>query len=687
MKSFSLRRWAALLLCSIVIIALQLPLPVRAADKYIECPSASISVLLDETGGATVTESWECYFGGDTISRYRRRYKNPDPDVCAMEVLDVSIDGEPMELLDAPDDSRPEGCAAVYQEDGKTMVEMYLRAYEESHSLEITYYISSMVILYNDIAEFHWDLTGDKESFDIDFLTAWIEIPHGTADRGLAFWANGVPEGSTFEAQYDADNLPYAFFLSTASIPKDQAVTVRFAMPLELFPAGSRIIEEDALDTLREQQHALMKPDTPEPEHPDNPVGPIEPEQPTEPEPGLFGKFTDFLEDADHLRADVMQIWSILAAALCMAPMVVYMLLSTPIEHFFRRYLLPRHLARERLKPWQAPDYYRTLPDQLTPAMVYQLMTVYPVKGEGKAIRKKGNPFSATILDLVERGVLHARRNEAGKEVYRVSPAAAEAELTPYEQAILELFTTAGADAADMTTEQITAYMREHYSWCKQQYQQFHTCVEEAFEAAGLTRLQHREGWSKKTVWIICICFGLFVAVGISYLLFPLAGLIVGAATGFVGGLFISAIHDSFHPDYYLLTQEGENRYALWKAYNRFLKDFTTLKERNLDDLTVWRKHLVYAAALGCSDQVIESLRVSMPETYGSFVSDPYLCSYNELYSSVCDIDDEGGYTIHSSSSSDSDWGDDGGSSDSDWGGCSDSGGGSDSGSDGSDFD
>ena len=686
MKSNSLRRWAALLLCGILIVALQLPLTVRAADKYVECPFADIYIMLDEAGGATVTERWDCYFGGDTISRYRRRYKNPAPAYCDMELLDITMDDEPVQILDAPDDSRPEGCAAVFQEDGKTIVEMYFRAFEEEHTFEISYYISNMVVLYNDIAEFHWDLTGDKESFDIAYLTAWIEIPHGTADRGLAFWANGVPEGSTFEAQYDAEGKPYAFLLTAGPIPKAKAATVRFAMPLELFPDGSRIIEEDALDTLMEQQHALMTPDNPD--NPDTPVNPDEPVPPTEPDTGFLGKFEDFLIGAGQLWADIIQVWSILAAVLCMAPVVVYVLLSTPIERFVRRHLLPKRLAQERLKPWQAPDYYRTLPDQLSPAMVYQLMTVYPIKGEGKEIRKKGNPFSATVLDLVERDIISARRNEEGKEVYRVNPQAAEAELTPYEQAIVELFTTAGADAADMTTEQITASMRENYSWCKQQYSLFHTGVEEAFEAAGFTTLRHREGWSKGTVRTIGICFGLFVAVGISHLLFPVAGLIVGAATGFVGSLFISGIHDSFHPDYKLLTQEGENRYALWKAYNRFLNDFTTLKERNLDDLEVWRRHLVYATALGCSDQVIENLRVSMPETYDSFVSDPYLSSYNELYTSVCDINDEGGYTIYSSSSdSDSDWGDDGGSSDSDWGGCSDDGGGSDSGSDGSDFD
>ena len=674
MKANHLRSLAKVLLCSLLLTALLLnfPLPARAASKYMHCTAADFTVVLDETGGAEITERWECYFGGDTISRYRRNYKNPGPWLAELDVYEVLMDGVPMTLLDAPDDSRPEGCAAVFQEDdGSTNVEMYFRALEQTHTFEINYYISDAVILYNDVAEFHTDLTSSHEAFDIDAITATVEIPHGAADHGLGFWAHGTTEGASFDARYDENEQPYSFFLQTGSTPKDKTVQVRFAMPLELFPEGRRFEDEDALQRILDEEHARQ----------DLPVEPPQEEK---------SVFTTILDTIRNIYLGITGFFRFLLRALSLilpfAPFVLLLLLETLLNGIVIRLTVRPTVEKSRLRPYQASQYYRSLPDSMKPAMVHHLMTVYYELGDGRQVKKDGSTFSATILDLVEAGLITTGRNAEDEVTYQVSPDLREQVETEYEKIIAELFITAGAAEQSLTTKELTDYMRANYTWCKELYRSFDSAVDQAFEEAQLTVSHTQKDLDPNVLKISVIVYGLIIFLGLKLTMWAIPAAVVALGCSAVAYVLLPKLWKVFYPDYLTLTQEGENRLAMWKAYLNFLNDFTTFKDCNFSDLRVWRRHLVYATAMGCSTRVLENLRVVMPQTADALMSDPYFHDMNDICSSVSDIHREAGYVIHESSSSGgSDWG--GGDSSDDWGGCSSSSSDSDSGSGGSDFD
>ena len=679
MKSNYLERFRRAAACCLLLLflAVSLPLPTHAESKYMECWEADFLITLDEAGGAEITENWECWFGGDTITRYRRHYSNPDPENYSIEVREILMDGSDMELLDAPDESRPEGSAAVYEEDGDTHVEMYLDALDESHTFTITYYVSNAAVLFEDVAEFHYTLSSENEAFDIDILEADIEIPYGTEENGLSFWAHGPTEGTTFDAEVE-DGMVNTFHLHMEDIPADHAVTVRFAMPTELFPNSTRREPEDALERILEEEHSAM--DMEDEEY-----------MPMGAEEDFDGTESSFLDDLwyrlNMFRWKVMRIWYGLAILLIVALPVLVLLFGKSVNRFVTRHILPRIYWEKRLKPVQAPEYYPLLPDSMKPALVKKLMSVYPTENGDWSRSRENGGFVATILDLAECGVFSAERNEAGEIAYMVSGQAERETLTEYEQVVFDLFTAAGAAEHPVTTGELTSYMRENYSWCKEQYKAFDQAVDTAFRESGLS--VEVPGWSwtgeeQKRAMVYC---GVFIFLGA----FPNEGLLISAVMGVVFGMtsgyLLGKLRMMLQPTVTLLTQEGEDRYALWSGYSNYLRDFTNAGERKQEDLRVWRKYLVYAVALGCSTLVMEELKLSMPAVYDSFTSDPYLNGYEDIYRSASEIDREGGYTIHSSSSSsDSGWDswDDGGS---DWGGCSDSGGDSDSGSSGSDFD
>lgn len=79
--------------------------------------------------------------------------------------------------------------------------------------------------------------------------------------------------------------------------------------------------------------------------------------------------------------------------------------------------------------------------------------------------------------------------------------------------------------------------------------------------------------------------------------------------------LLISSIYlNKIHKKYLLLTQFGEDEYAKWRALYNFLNSETLMNEREVIDLVLWEKYLVYATAFGISDKVTKALKIRCPE-------------------------------------------------------------------------
>lgn len=671
----------------LLILTVGLPVPARA-EKYMEAASADFHIVLDETGGAEITETWDCFFGGDAITRYRRYYTLPFPREMSFHVSEISMDGVPMHLLEAPDDSRPEGCAAVStDDDGTTTLEMYLSASNESHTFIIRYYVTNAVTLYNDAAEFHWNLTSERESFDIAELTGLIEIPYGTRDMGLYFWGHGPNENAYFNAIVDDNGMVNQFELYNENIPEDRAVTVRFAMPPELFPGCTRIRGWDGLQDILHEEHGYADLSGSAGE-----TVPMDEDDQTE---AFDYESLSWWEKLGwNLRwwlSDIAPFLKIAAIVLSFVPLVFVFLFGKPFEKWALTKTMPKAYGAVRFRPLQAPQYYRGLPDNLKPAMVYKLMSVYPFTEEGAQALQKGSAFAATVLDLVERGLLKLDQNP--ELTYLVTPGAEQAVETEYERNVIWLYTAAGAAESPKTTKEITDYMRTEYSWCKQHSQKFNGLVYEEYENLGYSldfpdrKMPLQQLITVGLIWGCCAALG-FSLENLLYGLSASIGLCLGALSGLGNALILGRLWENLHPGFRYLNQEGENRYALWNAYGNFLRDFTLFDEREVQDVRVWRRYLVYATALGCSAKVMGVLSMRLPTVYKRLSDDFGLdrLPYDDIIRSVEAIDEEKGYTIRPTvSSSGSDFSDS--SRDDDWGGFSDSGGDSDTGSSGSDFD
>ena len=59
-----------------------------------------------------------------------------------------------------------------------------------------------------------------------------------------------------------------------------------------------------------------------------------------------------------------------------------------------------------------------------------------------------------------------------------------------------------------------------------------------------------------------------------------------------------------------LLTQYGVDERAKWYGLYNFLNSDTLMNEKDINDITIWEKYLIYATAFGISDKVIKAIKI-----------------------------------------------------------------------------
>lgn len=61
-------------------------------------------------------------------------------------------------------------------------------------------------------------------------------------------------------------------------------------------------------------------------------------------------------------------------------------------------------------------------------------------------------------------------------------------------------------------------------------------------------------------------------------------------------------------------TPRGALDYAKWKAFKKFLNDFGRFDEKELPEITLWERYLVYASIFGIADKVCKTMKIKFNE-------------------------------------------------------------------------
>lgn len=107
-------------------------------------------------------------------------------------------------------------------------------------------------------------------------------------------------------------------------------------------------------------------------------------------------------------------------------------------------------------------------------------------------------------------------------------------------------------------------------------------------------------------IFLIWFLINIFVTLSIEYFtsLTLLSGILL-----FVSFIYVALVKKR--------TRKGIEDYAKWKAFKNFLKDFSTFNKKELPEIYLWDKYLVYATALGMAAKVSKAMKMQIEAYYG----------------------------------------------------------------------
>ncbi len=257
-------------------------------------------------------------------------------------------------------------------------------------------------------------------------------------------------------------------------------------------------------------------------------------------------------------------------------------------------------------------DYYRELPSDRPPVEVGYLYRFKQVDAID---------ITATILDFGRRGFLTIEEyvpekkgffKKTKKIDYRLILNNKDKEILTKHEIILRnfLFNDIG-NGKEVSFEEIEEFSKKQKKEFVGFWEKWKESVETKLEKENLfEKTTSSEVFKRAIPGIILLLFPTVL-----FVFFSEAAILAGI--GFTSAGFIYLISLASHRR---RTEKGSSENNKWKAFRKFIKDFSNIKDEKIPSLVIWEHYLVYAITLGIAKEALKALEISYP----SFTEDNY---------------------------------------------------------------
>lgn len=469
------------------------------------------------------------------------------------------------------------------------------RMYNENNGGALGFYleytVKNVAIRHTDIAEVGWNLMGNELSNRIHNYEAHIHIPNNQAE--LRAWAHGPLNGNIklidkTEIQLTVSDIfpntafDTRFVFDLTAIPTSNKTTNVTALPMILNVETKKAEEANRLrEEFIDGQFQIVKMALDKVESTKRPSDLNEAQEQlnilasytTEGEyPALKQRYDEIKEIVDARMKTLNTVFGGIAIIYVIA-MIIYV---------YRIYL-------KYDKELKVPhiEYFRDIPNNYGPACVDYLFK-----------RKiDNNSFSATLLNLISDKVI--RYEKIDKKNYKIIYHDNVRPLLEEEEKLITWVFEEKTDGKETTLEAFKKKAKSYSSFISD------------FELFKKTALQHAkslnfyETQTLKGIPILTSVVGFvlgFLCIYMEVGLFSIIFFLVGIASL----IYFVSIQKK--------TKFGREEYEKWSALKRFLQDFGKFDTKDLPDMILWEKFLVYAYVFGCAKELEKTMKIKMNE-------------------------------------------------------------------------
>ncbi|MFQ9793435.1 MAG: DUF2207 family protein [Acutalibacteraceae bacterium] len=260
-------------------------------------------------------------------------------------------------------------------------------------------------------------------------------------------------------------------------------------------------------------------------------------------------------------------------------------------------FILTRYLTRRHKV--NVPEYTREIPKGSSPAAAALLY--YHYKG-GITQKIRGYVFSATLMSLSNKGYLEFGSDETDTLTLTPIGNTKNETLTLSEQVMLSLVTTIATETnGSFTLKQFSAYTKKHGKYVNTMFETLFARAKDEIRPYG---------YYEKSQYFVKVIkyFGIAAIVAGVITIFASSMIYIGIAA-ILAGIFTYIMNTGPNR----LSVQGETMYMVWKGLEKYMLEFSNMKEYELPHLELWKDYLVYATMMGISDKVCKQLKLAYP--------------------------------------------------------------------------
>ena len=445
----------------------------------------------------------------------------------------------------------PPGTYLIKKENDKIIVDWSINAENQQRNFVVSYKVTNAVKIHNDIAEFYRKFISATNKQNIDNVSIRITLPNGSQSYIKGKDIKIWGHGPlNGEINFLDDNQ---VVLSSEDFNANQFLEARVIMPTALFtnvPAVS-YTNRNALEEILKEE-------------------------------------SKWASEANNKRM-MVKLEIILSVLLVFMAIIITLYLWTKYG--------------KNHKTVFTGEYFRDLPANYTPAELSVLWNFDKIKAQD---------ITATILDLARRKFLRIdeetteEKNIIWKNKiitrYKVTILKTAADnLKQHEQFLLDYF------IQHIASIEQTFYIDEIESFSKKHKKIFYQFWLSWQETVRNEAAQYNFFEPPSNMPVITLISGLII--------FILGSIVIQEKQVLGGGLIVSGAILGLVPRLFKRHAiEGREDFVKWRAFKKFLTDFSEMDKHEIPSLIIWEHYLVYAVTLGVADKVIKQLYLMFPD-------------------------------------------------------------------------
>lgn len=542
--------------------------------SYQELNSLNYQAYINDDGSMYVIEEWNIYISDtNTLFKNFEKDSNKFSKITDVKVTDLTSGKELTKIYNEMYHVTKDCYYALDIDNNKFEIAwgVGLDNTSATRQYRIEYIVEDAVAKYNDCSELYWQFVGSNFDVDSKKVKGTIHLPAlAESKESIKVWGHTEELNGEIHVT-DLDKVEF----EVNKFNSGNYIEVRIAMPVDMVTQSGRTYNKDQLPSILKEEEKWAK-------------------------------------DANYKRAYNRFITIVVIILFIIVVIFIDIILIKKINKY-------KKLVNKGqiIKPSQEIKYFREFPrEEASPAEARFLLSKNKFEFYNSEM---GNIFSASLLDLYHLGYIDIQEDKNSKEKTKFTLQASENQIEEIknedEKIIYKYLKKIASDKQEITLKDIQKYITSHVSSITELQEKLTKTIKEKLYKKGYLNKEREKEYTKygsiKVLYGLALMFilffglpAIFVSLWIMISIAITVVLLIGCLTS------LNKVTNSIN----IYSQEAIDEIEMWKGLKRFMEDLSQMDKKEIPEVVLWEKYLIYATAFGIADKVLKQLKLIYPD-------------------------------------------------------------------------